>query len=114
MRDGIYQITYAGVAYSALGVFVMRNGAFAGMGPTGARYHGTIGFVPQRNLYAMNGTATFKPNTPTVTGFVTGDTDSTFPITAELSSPDPATRCSIDFAGRAVDVAVEYVGPIPG
>ena len=114
MRDGIYQLTYAGVSFSALGVFVIRNGKFSGVGQAGALYHGTCMLDPARNLYQMAGTATLKANTSTVTGFLTGDQDATFPIKAELSSPDPSTRFSIDFAGRSVDVAATYVCPIPG
>lgn len=114
MREGIYQLTYAGVSYAALGVFVFRNGAFSGIGQAGAQYHGTCLFEPTRNLYVMAGRATFKANTSTVTGFVTGDQDATFAIKAELSSPDPSTRFSIDFAGRAVDVAASYVCALPG
>ncbi len=114
MRDGIYQLQYAGVSYSALGVFVFRNGQFTGIGPTGAKYDGTCTFEPQRNLYLMQGQAVFKPNTPTVTGFVTSDSEAVFPISGELSSPDPATRFSIVFGGRPVDVAVSYVCPLPG
>lgn len=114
MRDGIYQVNYVGASYGALGVFVIRNGAFNGVGPTGAFYQGTCILDRQRSLFTMQGTVTFKPNTLTVTGYISPDVESTFPIKGELSSPDPSTRFSIDFGGRAVDVAASYVCPIPG
>ena len=114
MREGIYQLHYAGASYTALGVFVFRNGAFSGVGQGGAQYHGTCIFQPARNLYFMEGQATFKPDTLTVTGFLSPSIETSFPIKGELSSPDPSTRFSIDFGSRSVDVAAAFVCPLPG
>jgi len=114
MRDGIYQLIYAGIAGSALGVFVMRNGKFSGIGQMGAQYHGTYVLDPRRNLYHFDGHAIFPPNVPTVTGYVAGEDRIPVPFKGELSNPDPSTRFSLAFAGRPVDVAINYVCPIPG
>lgn len=114
MRDGIYQVNYVGASHGALGVFVIRNGIFNGVGPAGAFFEGTCLLDPKRGLYALLGTVTFKPNTLMVTGYISPESESTFPINGELSSPDPATRFSIEFVGRAIDVAASYVCPIPG
>ena len=114
MREGIYQLVYAGATSSAVGVFVLRNGAFSGVGEKGAHYTGNYKFQPARNLYKFEGQVQFPPNTATVTGFVAGDQGSTVKLEGELSTPDPATRFSLDFAGRAVDVSIKYVSPIPG
>ena len=114
MRDGIYQVVYAGVSSAALGVFVVRNGAFSGVGQMGAEYHGSVRLEPPRNLYIFEGQATFPPNTPTVTGYVTSDGRMTLPIKGELSNPEPSTCFSLTFAGRSVAVAINYVCPIPG
>jgi hypothetical protein len=114
MREGLYRLTYAGVASSAVGMFAVRNEAFSGVGEMGAYYQGTCVRDPVRNLYAFNGNVTFRPDTPTVTGYVASPAGSTVPLSGELSEPSPATRFSLDFAGRTVDVLVEYVGPLPG
>ena len=114
MRDGIYRLVYAGVASSALGVFVVRNGRFHGVGQAGAEYQGDFRFEPARNLYLFEGHGQFPPETEMVTGGTADRDGVTIPIKGEMSSPDPSTRFSLDFAGRAVDVAITYVAPIPG
>jgi hypothetical protein len=114
MREGLYRLCYAGVASAAVGMFAFRNGAFTGVGEQGALYRGTCQRDPARNIYKFSGAVTFRPDTPTVTGFVASPTGSTIPLSGELSEPAPSTRFSLDFAGRAVDVQIEYIGPLPG
>jgi hypothetical protein len=114
MRDGLYRLTYAGAASSAVGMFALRNKAFSGVGEKGAFYQGTCVRDPARNLYSFKGSVTFRPDTPTVTGYVASPEGSTIALSGELSEPAPRTRFSLDFAGRTVDVLIEYIGPLPG
>jgi hypothetical protein len=114
MREGLYRLNYAGVTASAVGMFAFRNGAFTGVGELGAYYQGTCLHDPTRNLYKFDGAVTLRPDTPTVTGFLASPTGTTIPLSGELSEPAPTTRFSLDFAGRAVDVLIEYIGPLPG
>ena len=51
MKDGIYRLVYAGINSSALGIFVVRNGEFRGVGEAGAEYCGRVKLEPARNLY---------------------------------------------------------------
>ena len=114
MREGLYRLQYAGATSSAVGLFAIRQEAFTGVGEMGALYQGTCKRDPGRNLNIFQGSVTFRPDTPTVTGFVASPSGSTVLLAGELSDPEPSTRFSIDFAGRAVDVLIEYVGPLPG
>jgi hypothetical protein len=114
MREGLYRLCYAGATSSAVGIFALRNTEFAGVGEMGAIYRGTCVRDPTRNLYKFNGTVTFRPDTPTVTGFQSSPQGSIVPLSGELSEPAPSARFSLDFAGRAVDVLIEYVCPLPG
>ncbi len=114
MREGLYRLCYAGAASSAVGVFAFRNNEFSGVGETGAIYHGACVRDPARNLYRFTGSVTFRADTPTVTGFQASPQGSTVPLSGEFSEPAPSTRFSIDFAGRAVDVSMEYICQLPG
>ena len=114
MRDGIYRLVYAGISANAFGLFVIRNGEFRGVGQSGAEYEGTIRFEPSRNLFVFDGSACFKPGTQMVIGGTAGDDGLTLPFKGEMSNPDPSTRFSLAFANRAVDVAMDYVSPLPG
>ena len=114
MLDGIYQVVYAGTAMEARGVFVLRQGAFTGVGQTGALYKGKYGPDPARGLFQFEGNVDFPPDTILVTGSRAGPNGLSMPFKGESAAPKPDARFSISFGGRAVDLMMSYVGPIPG
>jgi hypothetical protein len=114
LRDGVYQILYSGSAYQARGVFVYRNGAFIGVGQSGAIYEGTYRSEPGNAIVRFDGCVRFPPGTELVTGPIAGAEGMVIPFKGSALAPAPDASFSISLDGQSVDLQMTFVSPIPG
>lgn len=111
--DGIYEIVFA--TWQAMGTATVhvKDGKFCAVTNRGSLLEGRI-FHEEgtgRQLFELN--VTIPPGTQTVTGIVAGETGRTIAVTGQLPPQAPDRRFSISLAGKAVDIALKYLGPIP-
>jgi hypothetical protein len=112
-RDGFYHATFGGSGGIVRAVFVLESGKLYGQGERGASYEGCYDLDAVRNVFAFTGTVTIPPSVITASGVGTGQQGVTLPFKGESALPDPVARYSLDLAGKAVDVAMRYVSPLP-
>jgi hypothetical protein len=114
MPDGIYRTESGSASYNTRTIIVVHNGAFFGIGEMGAHYRGTFKYDPVRKVHPFDCMVTFPPNTPLVTGGKIGPQGAVMPFQGEVKVQLPRSRFSYLFDGRAIDVALTYVRPLPG
>jgi hypothetical protein len=113
LRDGIYRALIAGSAETGSAVYVCRAGKVVGVGYKGADYEGTYSWDDVRKVNTFEIEVTFPPGVQMVTGMVAGAQGATLTVRGEGKTPEPVSRFSLDLAGRAVDVQLSYVRPLP-
>jgi hypothetical protein len=114
VRDGVYQAIYSGSQYAARGVFVFRNGAFVGIGQTGAIYEGAYWANPGTNTFEFDGCVRFPAGIPLVTGPATSPEPVIIPFKGRGPEPAPEANFTLMLDGQPVEVSMSYVCPIPG
>jgi hypothetical protein len=112
-RSGLYRGTFGGASYVSRAVIAGRSGRFAGSGELGAFYQGTLNYDQARDLCQIDGTAEYLPHTPLVTGSTIGHEGAKIPFHSEGKLVDNVARFSISMAGRAVDIHLELMQPLP-
>lgn len=114
MKSGIYSGFYAGPAYTARGVFVIRNGSFFGVGQVGARYEGSYWVDKKISEVTLDGCVRFPPNIQLVTGPHTGEDGLTVPFKGKSVTVEPELKFVVYFAGHEIDLTLSYQSPVPG
>ena len=114
VRDGIYQAAYSGAGYAARGVFVLRKGAFVGIGQTGALYEGAYWANQATKSLDFDGCVRFPPGVALVTGLQVRPDAVILPFKGSAPQPSPDANFCLQLQGQPVQVSMTYVSPIPG
>lgn len=114
IRGGVYTAKYSGIAYEAQGVFVLRNGAFVGVGQAGAVYEGKYWSDHARGTLRFDGSVRFPPNTALVTGGDTGPNGITAQFRGEGPPPNPQSHVTLQLEGQPVSLVMSFVSAVPG
>lgn len=114
IRTGIYAARYSGIAYEAQGVFVLRNGAFRGVGQAGAVYEGSYAIDFARGAVRFSGNVRFPAGTVLVTGERAGTEGLTAAFAGVGPPPAEGAHISLQLEGQPVNLVLNYVGPLPG
>jgi hypothetical protein len=112
MRDGHYEADFGTTLGVGKARLILRGGIFTGTTERGVPLDGWCRLDPQRNLVVFELSADVPPHTDTLTGLSTGEVGRRVIVRSEKAVGDAGNRFSFGFAGRAVDVAVRYMGPI--
>jgi hypothetical protein len=110
MRDGRYSADFGTTLGMGKAELVLRDGVFSGVTERGIPLEGWIKQDPVRNLLVFELSAIVPPNTDTLTGLSTGDVGRRVVVRSEKAMGESGSRFSFGFAGRAVDVAIRYIG----
>ncbi len=112
MKDGRYEAEFG----TALGIgtaqLTLRDGFFRGSTARGIPLEGWCRLDPVRNLLGYELAVSVPPHTNTLSGLSTGDDGRRVLVRGERTTGEAGNRFSFGFAGRAVDVAIRYVGPL--
>lgn len=111
-QDGIYEIVFA--TWQAMGTATVQmvNGRFSGATDRGTLLEGIVHREDETGREMFEMTVVIPPGTETVTGIVAGETGRTIGVTGHLPPQAPERRLSISLAGKAIDIALRYKGPM--
>jgi hypothetical protein len=112
MRDGRYVADFGTTLGMGTAQLVLRAGIFKGTTANGVPLEGWCRLDPARNLLAYELSVSVPPNTDTLSGLSTGEDGRRVVVKGERATGDAGNRFSFGFAGRAVDVAIRYTGPL--
>jgi hypothetical protein len=112
MKDGRYTVDFGTTFGMGQAQLVLRNGAFTGSTGSGIPLQGWCRVDPGRNLLAYELAVLIPPNTDTLSGLSTGDDGRRVLVKGERGIGEAGNRFSFGLAGRAVDVAIRYIGPL--
>jgi hypothetical protein len=112
MLDGRYAAEFGTTLGMGAAELTLRDGIFSGATANGIPLEGWCRLDPVRNLLTYELSVLVPPNTDTLSGLSTGDDGRRVLVKGERSTGDAGNRFSFGFAGRAVDVAIRYVGPL--
>jgi hypothetical protein len=112
MRDGRYEADFGTTLGVGKALLTLRDGAFTGVTERGIPLEGWIKQDPVRNLLTFELNAMIPPHTDTLTGLSTGEAGRRVVVRSEKAMGEGGNRFSFGFAGRAVDVALRYTGPL--
>ncbi len=113
VQNGFYRVLFSGTAYSAVNIFMLKDGAAVGFNFDGDECSGTYDFDPVRKLVRFTVTARVRPNITLVTGQIIGAAPVSVKLEGDAPVPNPTSRFSFDLGGRTVDVAMEFLRPLP-
>ena len=113
VRNGFYRVLFGGTAYSAVNIFMLKDGAAVGFSVDGDECSGTYDFDPVRKLVRFDVIATIRPNVTLVTGQIMGTAPMKVRLEGDAPVPDPTSRFTFDLGGRSVDVAMTFLRPLP-
>ena len=113
IRDGRYTFEFGTLLGFGRACVELRNGEFSGVTEAGANLEGWCRYVPGRNVVAYQLIVHMPPNHTAVTGLTTGEYGRRVMVSGEKSLGLDGQRFSFGLAGRAVDVAMRYDGPLP-
>jgi hypothetical protein len=112
MKNGRYVADFG----TALGIgtaqLVLRDGTCTGSTAKGVPLEGWYRRDPVRNLFVYELAILVPPHTDTLSGLSTGETGRRVVVRGETALGEAGNRFSFGFAGRAVDVAIRYSGPL--
>ena len=108
MREGFYNVDYAGVAGMGNAVIVLRRGQIIGAGVGGGKYDGRYRQVGKPGHFVVNVTVSIPAGSPTVMGAVAPDGGMVFDVqttledgtdvqTAQVNTPHGAVRATVEF-----------------
>ena len=112
MKDGRYEAEFGTTLGMGTAQLTLHNGVFAGSTANGIPLDGWCRRDPQRNLMSYELSVSVPPNTDTLSGLSTGEDGHRVVVRGERAFGQAGNRFSFGFAGRAVDVAIRYVGPL--
>jgi hypothetical protein len=112
MQDGLYEAEFGTTLGMGTAQLTLRDGVVMGQTSSGLPIAGRCSLDPRRNLVVYEMTVEVPPHTDTLSGLSTGDSGRAVMVRGEKAVGAAGNRFSFGFAGRAVDVAVRYVGPL--
>jgi hypothetical protein len=112
MINGHYEADFGTTFGVGKAQLTLRDGNFSGLTERGVPLEGWIKQDPVRGLMVFELSADVPPYTDTLTGLSTGETGRRVVVRSEKAMGEAGNRFSFGFAGRAVDVAIRYTGPL--
>jgi hypothetical protein len=112
MKNGRYSADFGTTLGMGNAQLDLRDGTFTGITGRGIPLQGWCRVDPARNLLAYELAVLIPPNTDTLSGLSTGDDGRRVLVKGERGIGEAGNRFSFGFAGRAVDVAIRYIGPL--
>lgn len=114
MKDGHYEADFGTTLGVGTAKLTLRDGMLSGHTASGIPLTGSCRLDPARNLIVYELAVEVPPNMDTLSGLSTGASGRRVVVNGERADSAAGNRFSFGFAGRAVDVAIRYVGPIDG
>jgi hypothetical protein len=112
MKEGRYAADFGTTLGMGQAQLVVRDGTFTGSTGSGIALQGWCRIDPARSLLAYELAVLIPPHTDTLSGLSTGDDGRRVLVKGERGIGEAGNRFSFGFAGRAVDVAIRYIGPL--
>jgi transcriptional regulator with XRE-family HTH domain len=115
--EGIYSLSYAAAGEDFKtggdGLAVLRSGRIVGSDRWGGMFEGSYRFdgTSQTNHFHLR--MQVPADGELVTGFTGGPEGATLDIVAVLERASPMASATIEIDGRAVDLKLTYLGPLP-
>ena len=113
VRNGFYRVLFGGKAYSAVNIFMLKDGHAVGFNMDGDECSGSYDYDPVRKLVRFEVVAEVQPNITLVTGQNIGATPMKVRLVGDAPIPEPSSRFSFDLGGRTVDVAMTFLRDLP-
>ena len=110
--DGRYAIEYGTWGITRTATITMQNAHFAGCTSIGIALDGWAWHDTVRGLVRYEFTVALPPMFQTLTGLTTGENGRNIRVNGETTPGMVDKRFSIEFAGRAIDIALRYVSPL--
>jgi hypothetical protein len=112
VRDGYYEAFLHTQVGESTARLRLENGMISGRTNRGAELEGTYQLDSARGVVNFSMIGHLPPNFRSVTGLVTGDEGRKIEFRGEASATQIHNRFSLGFAGRAIDIALRYKGPL--
>ncbi|MGD9785742.1 MAG: helix-turn-helix domain-containing protein [Hyphomicrobiaceae bacterium] len=117
LDEGLYNVEYwpnqAKQGESGSALAVLRNGKILGSDRFGGVFVGSYQFDAAKEVNAVHLRMHVPPEGVLVTGFAAGSDGATVDIVGSFARAAPVTRARAEVAGRAVEVQMTYLGPLP-
>ena len=110
--DGHYELQCANWVASRTAFLVMRDERFTGVTNVGVSLAGTCRYDAVRNLVHFDCTVYLPAWFEALTGLFTESRGRNVAVHGETTPGTMDKRFSIEFAGRAIDIALVYKGPL--
>lgn len=111
-REGYYEGSLATLYGTSRVVLELAGGSMRGLTTRGAEISGTYAYDEARRLLRYELSITLPAHTVSITGHRTAEQTQIVTTSGEASCWQDPARFSLGFAGRAIDVALRYIGPV--
>jgi hypothetical protein len=112
VKEGHYDASLHTQIGESKATLTLEKGNISGRTDRGATLEGTYYFDKVRGVVKFTMTSHMPANFRSVTGLVTGDEGRSVVFEGESTPAQIQSRFSLGFAGRAIDVALSYRGPL--
>jgi hypothetical protein len=112
IRNGHYEMMLGTIVGSTTASIELRDGQFSGQTRLGTVIAGKYEYSPARGVYHYDCTVDIGPSGFTFLGIPFGDVRRRLVSRGEATATDGDIRFSTSIVGRAVDIAMRYVGPL--
>jgi len=111
--DGVYDLVLGTWQALAKARLIVRGERVEGITERGTRIVGSCRRDKQTARLVFEVDVHIPPNVETVVGIEAGPEGRTMHIKGELPSEGQERRFSVGLGGRAIDISMRYVGPLP-
>jgi transcriptional regulator with XRE-family HTH domain len=117
LDEGIYGLSYkgedAGLVDGGVALAVLRNGKILGSDRGGGVFKGSYWFDPVHETNRVHVRLNVPPEGQLVTGFAAGPEGAALDIVGSFERAAPVSAIDIEIDGRALEVQLTYLGPLP-